>query len=472
MFTTNKTTKKEPLAMKFSRSATQTKTHSIPDLRFEDQKLTSFSGLVIFQCLFNSLNLKSRIRGCFKHVKVTPIINHTHIALLLIVHMLLGYRDLRHVRYYKGDPLVERTLGLKRIPDASTISRLLSSADDQGVSNYQNLLTTLVIERLEKQKLKRITVDFDGSVIGTSRHAEGAAVGYNKKKKGQRSYYPLFCTISQTGQVFDVLHRSGNIHDSNGAEEFILACIKRIRESLPDTVIEVRMDSAFFSDSIVCSLSNAGVEFSISVPFERFAELKEEIESRKRWRHMDGECAYFEKEWKPKSWSHKYRFIFVRKSVKVQNKQPLQLDLFIPYEYGYEFKVVITNKTLTANKVTKFHNGRGSQENIFAELKSQNQLSYIPSRTWNANKMYMVSVLMAHNVTKELQMNATQPSRPTKEKRPTLWEFEKIDTLRKRIIQRAGRLINPQGKLTLSMAANDAVEKEFLQLFKVTDTKK
>ena len=64
-------------------------------------------------------------------------------------------------------------------------------------------------------------MDFDGSVLSTGRVAEGTAVGFNKKKKGQRSYYPLFSTIAQTGQVLDLYHRPGNVHDSNGAEQFI-----------------------------------------------------------------------------------------------------------------------------------------------------------------------------------------------------------------------------------------------------------
>jgi len=55
----------------------------------------------------------------------------------------------------------------------------------------------------------------------------------------------------------------------------------------------------------------------------------------------------------------------------VQYKQAVQLDLFIPYECGYTFKVVLTNKQLTAAKVIALHNGRGSQEGLFAELKSQ-----------------------------------------------------------------------------------------------------
>ena len=52
----------------------------------------------------------------------------------------------------------------------------------------------MTLDRLKAEKLARVTADFDGSVFMTRGHAEGTAVGYCKKKKGGRSYYPLFCT--------------------------------------------------------------------------------------------------------------------------------------------------------------------------------------------------------------------------------------------------------------------------------------
>jgi hypothetical protein len=94
-------------------------------------------------------------------------------------------------------------------------------------------------------------------VLSTGRHAEGTAVGFNKKKKGARSYYPLFCTVAQTDQVLDVHHRPGNVHDSNGADTFITHCLKHVRSALPRIKIETRIDST-------------AAEFTISVPFERF----------------------------------------------------------------------------------------------------------------------------------------------------------------------------------------------------------
>jgi hypothetical protein len=43
-----------------------------------------------------------------------------------------------------------------------------------------------------------------------------------------------------------------------------------------------------------------------------------------------------------------------------------------------------------------------------------------------------------------------------------LWAFERLDTLRRKLIQRAGRLTSPQGKLTLTLSANTAVRNELL----------
>lgn len=179
--------------MKSSKSQIHAKYHRIPTIRFEDQQLTSFSGLLIFQLLFKRLNLKQRLKNCFTHLKVSPIFGHHPVAMLLIVHLLLGFRRLREVDYYRDDPLVLRLMGLRKIPDVSTISRTMSGMDQQGVDNVCNLSRSLVIEGLQREQFPRLTLDFDGSVQSTKGHAEGTAVGFNKAKKGARSYYPLFC---------------------------------------------------------------------------------------------------------------------------------------------------------------------------------------------------------------------------------------------------------------------------------------
>jgi hypothetical protein len=453
--------------MKCSKAAIHRKTHRIPVIRFEDQKLTSFAGLVVYQTLFSRIGLKQQLSGCFRHLTVSPIFGHGVVVLLLIVHLLLGYRRLQDMRYYQDDPMVHRLLGLKRLPDVATVSRTLAGLDDASVAHLRRLVRQRVLDQLGAMELARLTLDFDGSVLSTGRFAEGTAVGFNRKKKGQRSYYPLFCTIAQTGQVLDVWHRPGNVHDSNGAREFILTCVRKIKAILPRCKIEARMDSAFFSDDIVRMLDGEGVEFTISVPFERFATLKALIENRRRWSHLNGQWSFFETNWKPASWNERYRFVLVRSHNRKQYKGAVQLDLFIPYEYGYDFKVIVTNKAVSAKKALSFHNGRGAQEGVFAELKSQTQMDYVPTRTRAGNQTFLLSAVLAHNLNREMQMLCYEKERNTTEKRAPLWCFEQLGTVRRKLIQRAGRLTRPQGQLTLTMSANSAVKSELLHYLDV-----
>lgn len=448
--------------MKFSKAQIFSRVHRIPVLRFEDQRLTSFAGLVIMQELFSKLDVKARLRACFSHLPVSPIFGHHMIVLLLIVHLMLGYRRLRDMDYYRDDLMVLRLLGLRKLPDVSTVSRALARVDDKSILKIRQMCREMLLARLQALRLVRVTLDFDGSVLSTGRMAEGAAVGFNKQKKGQRSYYHLFCTVAQTGQVFDVLPRSGNVHDSNGALDFMMECIHTIRAACPGIVIEVRMDSAFFSDEIVTALDIEGIQFTISVPFERFAELKGMIQGRQRWRYFNSELSYFDTQWKPKKWDTRFRFLFIRRKVKKQSKEPVQLDLFIPHKYGFEFKVIVTNKQTTMKKVLSFHNGRGSQENTFSELKSQCNLNYVAVRRLHGNLLYMMSAVITHNLFRELHMMVHEKDRGTTEKRTALWEFTEANTIRRTLLQRAGRITRPGGILTMSMNANSTVKHDLL----------
>lgn len=456
--------------MKLRRSDVRRQARVLPAIEFENHALTSFAGLVLFQKLFATLNLKARLQRCFRGQDGGKAFGPATIFLQLILHLIMGFRELREAAAYRDDPMVQRLLGLQRLPDVATISRMLKNADGRSVKRLRALLAEMIFQRIAALGLTRVTLDFDGSVQSTRRHAEGTAVGYNKKRKGERSYYPLFCTIAQTHQVFDFLHRSGNVHDSHGAREFILACVHAVRQALPGIIVEVRMDSAFFSDEIVSALQAGGVEFTISVPFERFAELKCMIEGRQRWQSVSGDVSYFESDWKPRVWDRRFRFLFIRTRAQRQNKEPIQLDLFVPHEYGHDFKVIVTNKTLAADRIVAFHEGRGSQEGIFGELKTNCQMDYVPVRTRAGNQLYLLAGLLAHNLNCELQMAAAPPQRHTTASRAALWTFEKLDTLRNTLLHRAGRFTSPQRALTLTLNANTFARQRLLGLLQTLQT--
>jgi hypothetical protein len=191
------------------------------------------------------------------------------------------------------------------------------------------------------------------------------------------------------------------------------------------------------------------------------------IEQRSRWKIIDRQWAYFESEWKPKSWDNTYRFLFIRKKVKSQQKGPLQLHLFEPRDLHFDYKVIVTNKTESAKSVVLFHNGRGSQETLFGDAKTDVALDVLPSRRLAGNQIFTLCAMMAHNLSREIQMLVSPSAPRSLPKRPAHWRFEKLDSIRHRIIQRAGRLTRPAGELTLTMSANHAVQQDLLHFLDV-----
>ena len=99
--------------MKRSRKEVASKATEIPNLRFEDGRLTSFAGLV--------------------------------------VHLLLGFRELRQADYYRDDPLVQRIVGFDVMPDGATLSKMLKGA--LGIVTY--LLAGLFAFNLTRELHKR-----------------------------------------------------------------------------------------------------------------------------------------------------------------------------------------------------------------------------------------------------------------------------------------------------------------------------
>ena len=201
---------KETVQIKCSRVEIHRKIYWLPALNFEDQQLTSFSGLIIFQALFARLQLKRRLQRLFctparcADLRLWGDGVAAHRAFAARLPGIAGY-SLR-----SGKPAGAPDPGT--YPAAGCLDAEPSSRQHRChrvPSNCAGSARCLVLERLACLGLKRITVDFDGSVLSTGRFAEGTAVGFNRKKKGQRSYYHLFCTLAQTGQILDAVASPG-----------------------------------------------------------------------------------------------------------------------------------------------------------------------------------------------------------------------------------------------------------------------
>ena len=62
--------------------------YRLPELRFEDQRLTSHAGLVLLQPLFRGLDPHDRLAWRFAHLARDSIVGLPKMSLILIVHLM------------------------------------------------------------------------------------------------------------------------------------------------------------------------------------------------------------------------------------------------------------------------------------------------------------------------------------------------------------------------------------------------
>lgn len=94
--------------MKTARATIPAQVRSIPELKFADQQMTSYGGLVVFQHLFERLGFFSELQGCCAHLKSKHLYSYATVVRVLIVHLLIGCQHLREMDFYRNDPMVLR----------------------------------------------------------------------------------------------------------------------------------------------------------------------------------------------------------------------------------------------------------------------------------------------------------------------------------------------------------------------------
>jgi hypothetical protein len=388
------------------------------------------------------------------------------IVLTFIALWLSGGNRLRHIRYLAGDFLIKRLVGVQRLATERTLSRWLKRFTPGTLGILNQLNGELVMNALTSLKLKRVTLDFDGTVLSTGDNVEKSGRGYNPNKRFSKSYYPFLCHVTQTGHFLRVKNRRGNLHDSKGgALAMIGDCVRQVRESLGNSVlIEIRLDGAFFCEKILQFLTKAKILYAVKMPIWKWTGARTLINERKCWSRASDDLSYFTTSLRLKRWEMEVPIIIYRKCLTKNNMKPktFQLDLFDPGDGIYEYQVIITNQELTASNALDFYNGRCAMEREIAELKTEYGFANIPTKNFNANSAYQSLSILTHSLVKNFQLSTGQTSRRKKTANRTgIFTFESLKSLRFKIISRAGRVVNRSGASVLKMADQPGVRTEF-----------
>ena len=446
--------------MRLSRADLRRRINGDLSLRYEASGLTSFAGLELIARFLKALDFKGHLRRVQGALPASDF-GSVPMVLVVLVMLITGARRVRHVGYVEGDPLVERICGLGRMPTQHTLGRWLRAFDDRSVKALHSVNERLVGEIIDRSELRRLTLDVDGSVVSTGLKVEGARRGFNPHRRKVPSYYPITAYEANTGQVLRVQNRAGNVHDGKASVEFLEALFAQLDATLERRHrLEMRMDGAFFRADVIDLLEAEGAEYAIKVPFYEWLGLKERVARRRRWRRVDDGVECFEQRIRVKAWSRALRVVIYRKRVMHRTAKNYQLDLFDPDDGYYEYSAIVTNKTISGRTLWFFLCGRGTHEKVYGELKGGFAFASVPTQRYEANSAWQVMSILAFNLMRALQTGTTERRRSNR-KRRAIRLFRSIHTLRYQFINRAGLLVQPNGRSTLDVGSNAVVRERF-----------
>jgi hypothetical protein len=451
--------------MRLAKRSSQARVNSDLEIAFAPQKLTTYSGLELFDRFLRAIEWDARLRQAFMTHQFCGDYSLTTMVRLLLGLLWIGGRRLRHVEYVRSDPLVGRLARLQQLPHERTLSRWLKQFTYRTVRVLSELNTRLVSETLRKLGCRRVTLDVDGSVVSTGLQVAWAKRGFNPHHRKVPSYYPILAHVAQTGQILAVKNRPGNVSDGKRAEFFIRDVLRRAREELGSSVIfEFRLDGAFFQRPVLGELSRRGVEYALKVPMMPWLGLRAIVKSCRRWQWLNDEVSCFETTLPVDCWQMTLPLVVYRRRVHHETAKNFQLDLFHPDDGHYEYSAVTTNKQIGPAALWDFMAGRGAQEKTLAELKDGFAFDSVPTNHYAANSAWQQLSVLAMNLYRRFQMDTTAASRPRTRKRTFLYVLESIKTTRFTWLNVAGRLVTTNGTQTLRLSNIPAVRKRYESL--------
>ena len=423
-------------------------------VQFSEEPLTAHAGLSLVGDFFRSAGWAERIEEVFSDRVFDTDYGSFRMALSVIGLLLAGGTRLAHLRELEIDPVFLRFARLARLPSERTVSRWLKDISEGYRDRLRDLLRDIAFATWAHAKLRRVTIDLDGTIIRTGGRVEGAEHGFNPHHPKDPSYYPLTAHLAQTGQLLDVVNRSGRVNDSVGAVDRLRLLIDDTRERVGPVPIEIRLDGAFCQAPVLELLGASGVEFAMKLPMWKWLDVRDRIRQRKSWSKVHGSVDAFSLRLRLKPWKRTERVVVFRKKISGKPAKDFQLELFQPDDGFYEYSMVVTNKTDSVATTWHFMAGRGAHEKTLGELKQHFAFASVVTNDWDANSTWQLLSALTHNLVRDLQLKAglAKPRRNTR-KRTFRYSFRSMRTLRFLLIHTPGRIVRAQGRSQLRIAA-------------------
>jgi hypothetical protein len=416
---------------------------------FEESHLTHFGGMWLMQRFCQRIQLRHRLQRYVRIEQRSGSYHPEEMILALLFAIIMGLRRINKTEILQYNGAFLEMLGLEQFPDQTTLRRFLRGLTPATIRQLARLHDSYRAWLFElPQPRHSLVLDVDSVVIVVYGHAQRAAVGYNPKKPGRRSYHPLFCFEANFHEFWHGILRPGNAGSSTGAVPFLQVCLAKVPGAVARQRIRFRMDSGFFGKRVVEFLDQSGCGYVI------VAKETSKIKTAAQATHftaLQGGWEYGEFTYQPQHWIHSHRFVVVRRPIPEDPQEAQQLTLFKDRRYAYH--VFVTNLDLEAWRVYLFYNGRASIEKNNREFLYDYPLGKIPTQSWTANVAFFQLLLLAANLVHWFRRLCL----------PSTYSQATLDTIRTDFLVLPAKLVRQSKKNIVKLPHDYHYQREFLQ---------
>lgn len=381
----------------------------------------AYGGVGLMVKLAQEVGLTAAIDRRLRLLKVHVPYHESDHVLNLALNALCDATCLQDLELRRNDEVFLDALGTESIPDPTTEGDFCRRFDADALDDLRWAIDDARLNVWRRQAAAFFTeavIDLDSTiVITTGECKEGMDISY----KGEWGYHPLLVSLANTGEVLDIINRSGNRPSEEGAAAAADRALALCRRG-GFRRVRLRGDTAFSQTQYLDGWDAADVLFQFGydatpnlveiaenlpesvwkklsrpAPYRRAGprrtrpdKVKRKIIRRREYLHKElrsEQVAEFD--YRPTACMKSYRMIVVRKNITQEQGAKRLFD-----EVRYFFYIT-NDRPATPAQIVFGCNDRCDQENLIAQLAGGVRALTAPVDNLVSNAAYMLMTSLA-----------------------------------------------------------------------------
>jgi len=310
--------------------------------------LTHFGGIYFFHEFLRVLQIRNFLARNVRYPRRNHDYSLSQMILALVYPLVLGLDRLETASFLRSNGTFQYLTGLPSFPDPQTLRRFLLYAPESFWRQLHSVNDRLLQHFIHTPDHRsRLIFDLDSTVVTVFGHQEEAAVGYNPRYRGKRSYNPLLCVETNSTYLWDAEQRAGNAGTWDGSIELLDTCFANVPPDIRE--IRLRADSGFGFNPVLHVLEQHSTDY---VVVARMTKPLKALLPGLRYEPVNRIWEMAESHHRPYGWPHARRFCVARRFIADDPGDTL-------FSLGrHVYRVWVTNMNLTPAGVWHFYDGR------------------------------------------------------------------------------------------------------------------